>query len=93
MPNLNINISLDNKYALRKYKWKPLVTIDEGLKKTIKWYKKCLKKKALIITGNLVQDHEFIYPFYRLLEDGFEVDTCINEGKEGNGHTGYKNSS
>ena len=40
MPNLNINISLDNKYALRKYKWKPLVTIDEGLKKTIKWYKK-----------------------------------------------------
>ena len=33
MPNLNINISLDNKYALRKYKWKPLVTIDEGLKK------------------------------------------------------------
>lgn len=40
MPNLNINISLDNKYALRKYKWKPLVTIDEGLKKTIRWYKK-----------------------------------------------------
>mgnify|MGYP000188369198 CR=1 FL=1 len=40
------------------------------------------EKKALIITGNLVQDHEFIYPFYRLLEDGFEVDTCINEGKE-----------
>ena len=28
------------------------------------------EKKALIITGNLVQDHEFIYPFYRLLEDG-----------------------
>ena len=46
MPNLNINNSLDNKYALRKYKWKPLVIIDEGLK-TIKWYKKCLKKKHL----------------------------------------------
>ena len=39
------------------------------------------KKKAIIITGNLVQDHEFIYPFYRLLEDGFEIDTCINEGQ------------
>ena len=39
MPNLNINISVNNKYALRKYKWKPLVTIDEGLKKTIRWYK------------------------------------------------------
>ena len=29
--------------------------------------------KALIITGDLVQDHEFIYPYYRLLEEGFEV--------------------
>tara|TARA_Y100000590_G_scaffold458742_1_gene614117 strand:+ start:9404 stop:10351 length:948 start_codon:yes stop_codon:yes gene_type:complete len=40
MPNLNINISVNNRYALKKYKWKPLVTIDAGLKKTIKWYKK-----------------------------------------------------
>ena len=48
------------------------------------------EKKALIITGNLVQDHEFIYPFYRLLEDGFEVDTCINEGKEVTGILGTK---
>lgn len=30
--------------------------------------------KALIITSQLVQDHEFIYPFYRLKEEGFEVD-------------------
>lgn len=37
-------------------------------------------KKAVIISGNLVQDHEFIYPFYRLLEDEFEIDVCINEG-------------
>ena len=34
-------------------------------------------KKAIIITGNLVQDHEFIYPYYRLLEEGFEIDVCI----------------
>ena len=30
--------------------------------------------KALIITSQLVQDHEFIYPFYRLKEEGVEVD-------------------
>ena len=30
--------------------------------------------KALIITSQFVQDHEFIYPFYRLKEEGVEVD-------------------
>ena len=40
-----------------------------------------MKKKAVILSGNLVQDHEFIYPFYRLLEEGFAVDVCLNEGK------------
>tara|TARA_B100000287_G_C20310703_1_gene653701 strand:+ start:99 stop:620 length:522 start_codon:yes stop_codon:yes gene_type:complete len=30
--------------------------------------------KALIITSQLVQDHEFIYPFYRLKEEGLKVD-------------------
>ena len=40
-----------------------------------------MKKKAVIISGNLVQDHEFIYPFYRLLEEGFEVDVCLNENQ------------
>jgi protease I len=29
--------------------------------------------KALIITSKLVQDHEFIYPFYRLKEEGMDV--------------------
>jgi len=29
--------------------------------------------KSLIITSMLVQDHEFIYPFYRLKEEGIEV--------------------
>ena len=33
-------------------------------------------KKALILTSKLVQDHEFIYPFYRLKEAGLEVETC-----------------
>lgn len=30
--------------------------------------------KSLIITSRLVQDHEFIYPFYRLKEEGVHVD-------------------
>ena len=47
-----------------------------------------MKKKALIISGNLAQDHEFIYPFYRLLEEGFDVDVCMNEGKAVKGYLG-----
>ncbi len=38
-------------------------------------------KSALILSGHLVQDHEFIYPYYRLLEDHFNVDVCLLEGK------------
>ena len=45
-------------------------------------------KKALILSGNLAQDHEFIYPYYRLLEDGFKLDVCMNEGKKVKGILG-----
>ena len=45
-------------------------------------------KKALIISGNLAQDHEFIYPFYRLLEDEFTIDVCMNEGTKVKGFLG-----
>ena len=45
-------------------------------------------KKALIISGNLAQDHEFIYPYYRLLEDEFKVDVCMNEGSKVKGILG-----
>jgi protease I len=38
-------------------------------------------KKAIIISGNLVQDQEFIYPYYRLLEEDFKIDVCLNEKK------------
>jgi protease I len=47
-----------------------------------------MKKNAIIITGNLVQDHEFIYPYYRLLEENFKIDVCINEGKNVKGILG-----
>lgn len=36
---------------------------------------------SIIISGALAQDHEFIYPYYRLLEAEFEVDVCLLEGK------------
>ena len=45
-------------------------------------------KKAVILSGNLAQDHEFIYPYYRLLEDGFQLDVCMNEGKKVKGILG-----
>jgi protease I len=35
-------------------------------------------KKALIITWEKFQDHEVIYPFYRLDEEGFKVDIMSN---------------
>jgi protease I len=44
--------------------------------------------KAIIISGNLAQDHEFIYPYYRLLEADFEVDVCLLEGKPVKGFLG-----
>ena len=37
-------------------------------------------KKGIIISGNLAQDHEFIYPYYRLLEEKILVDVCMHEG-------------
>lgn len=46
--------------------------------------------KALIITGKFVQDPEFIYPFYRLQEDGYEVIVATEDGKETFGVAGTK---
>ena len=47
-------------------------------------------KKALILTGNFVQDHEFIYPYYRVQEDGYEVDVAVRNKKQVNGIIGAK---
>jgi len=35
-------------------------------------------KRVVIVTGKNVQDHEFIYPFYRLQESGFRVDVATD---------------
>ena len=41
-----------------------------------------MRKKVLILTSKLVQDHEYIYPFYRLKEEGFDVHTCNGDSKQ-----------
>ena len=46
--------------------------------------------KALIITSKLVQDHEFIYPFYRLKEEGVEVHTYNQSDTHVQGFFGTK---
>ena len=49
-----------------------------------------MENKALILTSKLVQDHEFIYPFYRLKEEGFIVHTCTGNDKQVLGYFGTK---
>lgn len=36
-------------------------------------------KRAVIVTGPGFQDEEFIYPYYRLLEEGFTVDVATRD--------------
>ena len=45
-------------------------------------------KNAIIISGKLVQDHEFIYPYYRLLEEKINVEVCLLGGKPVSGVLG-----
>ena len=47
-------------------------------------------RNALILTGNLVQDHEYIYPYYRVQEDGYNVDVAVRGKKQVNGIIGAK---
>lgn len=49
-----------------------------------------MAKRALIITGKMVQDHEFIYPYYRLKEEGYKIVVVIKDGKETTGFLGSK---
>jgi len=49
-----------------------------------------MRKKAIILTQRNVQDHEFIYPYYRLQEAGYKVDVATDDGKETTGILGTK---
>lgn len=39
-----------------------------------------MKKRAVIVVGPAVEDTEYAYPYYRLQEDDFVVDTATNGG-------------
>jgi protease I len=41
-----------------------------------------MKKHALILTWSGFQDHELVYPYYRLLGDGFKVDIVADKKDE-----------
>ena len=47
-------------------------------------------KRAVIVTGKYVQDHEYIYPFYRLQEAGFSVDVAVKNKETVQGFFGTK---
>jgi len=48
------------------------------------------KIKSILISGALAQDHEFIYPYYRLLEESADVDVCLIGGKPVDGILGTR---
>lgn len=47
-------------------------------------------KRAVIVTGKLVQDHEYVYPYYRVQEDGYELDVAVRGKQETTGFLGVK---
>jgi protease I len=47
-------------------------------------------KKAIILCGENVQDQEWVYPYYRLQEEGFDVNVATKDGKETKGIIGIK---
>ncbi len=40
-----------------------------------------MEKKAVIITGPGFQDEEVVYPYYRLLEEGFKTEIATKDGE------------
>ena len=43
-PSINTKLALNSQKAFDELGWKPEVTIDEGIKKTIKWYKENVER-------------------------------------------------
>jgi len=39
-PNINIDILISSKKAKKQIGWKPKISLDKGISKTISWYKK-----------------------------------------------------
>ena len=49
-----------------------------------------MTRKAVIITGKFVQDHEYVYPYYRLQEAEYEVDVAVRGKETVLGNIGFK---
>ena len=49
-----------------------------------------MSKCAVILAGKFIQDHEYIYPYYRLQEDGYEVDVAVRGKEMTQGQIGVK---
>jgi protease I len=47
-----------------------------------------MTRRVVIITGPGFQDEEFVYPYYRLLEEGFTVDVATKDGATVHGKFG-----
>jgi len=47
-------------------------------------------KKAIILAGKQIQDHEFVYPYYRLEEEGYKVDVAVRGMETVYGSIGVK---
>ena len=47
-----------------------------------------MMKRTVIITGPGFQDEEVVYPYYRLLEEGYKVDIATKDGAVVNGKYG-----
>lgn len=49
-----------------------------------------MDRKAIIVAGKFIQDVEFVYPFYRFQEAGYNVVVASEDGKETFGVNGIK---
>jgi protease I len=49
-----------------------------------------MSKKAIILAGKQIQDHEFVYPYYRLEEEGYKVDVAVRDKEIVFGSIGVK---
>ena len=47
-------------------------------------------RKAVILAGKFIQDHEYIYPYYRVQEEGYEVDVAVRGKETVQGQIGVK---
>ena len=47
MPSINTSLFLNCKLAYKELGWKPIISLDKGIKKTIIWWKQNINKKTL----------------------------------------------